>query len=388
MIKVLQLVGGGMAIGGVEKMLLNYYAYMDRSKVRFDFCFYRRSTLVASHTEFAGLLKDASVYDLRLFEGSGKFFGYIKAIPRVWSLIKKGGYDVVHINAGRPPLLLSGLLAAWLAGAKVRLTHSHSTKGKSGRSWLADLAYSIGFAFVRPILRGLSTHLGACSTEAAKYMFGENVVNSPKYMPIHNAIIVKPYTYSEEIRAEVRKELGAEGNMLVFGHLGRFSTPKNHFFLIEVFAAIRRRNSNCVLWLAGDGEMREAVEQKIKDCKVEDSVVLLGERNDSDRLYQGMDALLFPSLWEGLSVVLVEAQSAALPVFASASISPEHRISDRLRFIELEKGADFWADYVLRELNTFPKRKDISNQITEAGYNIENEAVKLQDFYTKSVKEL
>ena len=82
MIKVLQLVGGGDAIGGVEKMLLNYYAYMDRNKVRFDFCFFRRSTLVASHTEFAELLQDAQVYDLRLFEGQGKFLGVFKSYTK------------------------------------------------------------------------------------------------------------------------------------------------------------------------------------------------------------------------------------------------------------------------------------------------------------------
>ena len=388
MIKVLQLVGGGEAIGGVEKMLLNYYAYMDRSKVRFDFCFFRRSTLVPSHTEFKDLLQDAKVYDLRLFEGNGKFWGYLKAVPKVRKLIRMNDYDIVHINAGRPPLLLSGLIAAFFAGTKVRITHSHSTKGKAERSIIANFVYNIGFAFMRPLLRGLSSYLAACSTEAAKYMFGEDVVNSPKYMLIHNAIIVKPYTYSEETRTEVRKELRAKDNVLVLGHLGRFSPPKNHFFLIELFAAIRRRNSNCVLWLAGDGEMRNAVENKIKECQVEDSVVLLGERNDSDRLYQGMDALLFPSLWEGLSVVLVEAQSAALPIFASTSISPEHRISDRIRFIELEKGADYWAEYALRELNTFPARTDISDQITAAGYNIENEAIKLQNFYIKSVEGL
>ena len=238
MIKVLQLVGGGDAIGGVEKMLLNYYEYMDRSKVRFDFCFFRRSTLVASHTEFAELLCEAHVYDLRLFEGRGKFLGYLKAIPKVRKLIAENGYDIVHINAGRPPLLLSGLIAACLAGSKVRITHSHSTKGKSGRSKIADFAYAVGFAVARPLLRYLSTHLTACSSEAAKYMFGEHIIDSPKYFPIHNAIIVEPFIYSESIRKEVRKEFRCEEDCIVFGHIGSFSTPKNHMFLIDVFDAI------------------------------------------------------------------------------------------------------------------------------------------------------
>ena len=383
MIKVLQLVGGGEAIGGVEKMLLNYYAYMDRSKIRFDFCFFRRSTLVASHTEFTELLQDANVYDLRLFDGQGKFWGYIKAIPKVRKLIKESGYDVVHINAGRPPLLISGLIAAYLAGSKVRITHSHSTKGKSERSRIADFAYALGFSIIRPMLRGLSTHLAACSTEAAKYMFGDKIIESLKYFPIHNAIIVEPFIFSDGVRRDVRKELKCKDDTLVFGHIGSFSTPKNHLFLIDIFDAIHKKNPNSILWLAGNGSLKDVVEQEVKMCHLHDSVVFLGERNDANRLCQGMDVLVFPSLWEGLSVTLVEAQASALPVFASNNISPEHKITDRIRFLDLTKGAEYWADFIINELPGFSERQNMTDQITKAGYNINNEAKKLQDFYAQ-----
>lgn len=385
MIKVLQLVGGGDAIGGVEKMLLNYYAYMDRSKVKFDFCFYRRSTLVASHTEFADLLRDAHVYDLSLFEGRGKMGGYLKAIPKVRKLIKENSYDIVHINAGRPPLLLSGLIAARLAGSKVRITHSHSTKGKSGRSKIADFAYAVGFAVARPLLRWLSTHLTACSSEAAKYMFGEHIFDSPKYFPIHNAIIVDPFIYSESIRKEVRKELKCEEDYIVFGHIGSFSTPKNHMFLIDVFDAIHKKNPHTILWLAGNGSLKSKVEQKVKELQIEKSVLFLNERNDANRLYQGMDALIFPSLWEGLSVTLVEAQAASLPVFTSTNISPEHNLTDKIHFLELSEGAEYWANVISKTLENKPDRKDEKEQITNKGYNIEVQAAILQDFYTQVV---
>ncbi len=386
-IKVLQLVGGGDAIGGVEKMLLNYYSYMDRNKVKFDFCFFRRSTLVASHTEFAELLRDAHVYDLRLFERRGKFWGYLEAIPKVKKLIKENGYDVVHINAGRPPLLLSGLIAASLAGSKVRITHSHSTKGKSGRSKISDFAYGLGFAVARPLLRWLSTHLTACSAEAAKYMFGEHIIESPKYFPIHNAIIVEPFLYSESVRKEVRKELDCKENCQVFGHIGSFSMPKNHLFLIDVFAAIHKKNPHTILWLAGNGSLKSTVEQKVKYLHLEKSVLFLNERNDANRLYQGMDTLIFPSLWEGLSVTLVEAQAASLPIFTSSNISPEHKLSKSLEFLDLDKGADYWANHILNDLQSASPRIDMTEIITQSGYNIEREAKFLQDFYLNSVVE-
>lgn len=389
MIIVLQLVGGGDAIGGVEKMLLNYYAYMDRSKVRFDFCFFRRSTLIASHSEFSESLKSANVYDLQLFEGSNKIMGYLKAIPKVKKLIIENGYDIVHINAGRFPLLLSGLIAAYLSGAKVRITHSHSTKEISVHAKIVDYFYYLGFAIIRPLLRLLSTHLSACSSEAAKYMFGKSVVKSPKYIPIHNAIIMKQYIYNEITREEVRKELGVVShNNLVLGHIGRFSNEKNHLFLIDVFAAIKKRRDDAILWLAGDGSLRTDVERVVSDYGLNNSVLFLGQRCDADRLYQGMDALIFPSLWEGLSVTIVEAQAASLPIFTSSNISPEHKITNRLKFVDLAKGADYWADYILRELQSTVPREDMSSQITASGYNIEVEAKTLQNFYVEAVRYL
>ena len=385
MIKILQLVGGGDTIGGVEKMLLNYYAYIDRSKVRFDFCFFRRSTIVTSHIEFAELLRDAHVYDLRLFEGRGKFQGYLYAIPKVRKLIMENAYDVVHINAGRPPLLLSGLVAACLAGSKVRITHSHSTKGKSGRSMIADFAYGLVFSVSRPLLRMLSTHLTSCSTEAAKYMFGEHIIESPKYFPIHNAIIVEPFLYSEKVRKEIRKELNCRDGNLVFGHIGSFSTPKNHLFLIDVFNTIHKKNPHTILWLAGNGSLRTTVEQKVKELHLEKFVLFLNERNDANRLYQGMDALIFPSLWEGLSVTLVEAQASSLPIFTSSSISPEHNLTDKICFLELSKGVDYWANFITKKLENKIIRVDEKAQITNKGYNIEVQAALLQDFYTQVV---
>ena len=134
MIKVLQLVGGGEAVGGVEKMLLNYYTYMDKSRIKFDFCFFRKSTVSTDENVINGLLKDSRVYDLQLFEKNGPMAGYLASINKVSSIIKENGYDIIHVNAGRPPLLICGLVAAKKAGAQHIIIHSHSTKGKSDRS--------------------------------------------------------------------------------------------------------------------------------------------------------------------------------------------------------------------------------------------------------------
>lgn len=388
MIKVLQLVGGGEAVGGVEKMLLNYYTYMDKSRIKFDFCFFRKSTVSTDENVINGLLKDSRVYDLQLFEKNGPMAGYLASINKVSSIIKENGYDIIHVNAGRPPLLICGLVAAKKAGAQHIIIHSHSTKGKSDRSKVADMAYKMMFKIARPIFRKYATVLAGCSTEAAKYMFGEESVKLAKYKPIRNAIVVEPFLFNENVRHQVRNELRVSNDTLVVGHIGSFSTPKNHLFLVDVFSEIRRRKPNSKLWLAGNGNLKDEVVAHVKELGIEKDVTFLGERSDANRLYQAMDLMVFPSLWEGLSVSVVEAQTASLPVFASSNISPEHEITDCLQFIDLSKGANYWADYIVKEMEKKTTRKDMTDQITAGGYNIEVESESLQLFYEQVVATL
>lgn len=385
MIKVLQLVGGGEAIGGVEKMLLSYYSFMDREKVCFDFCFYRKSTVEADQNVTNGLLSRSQVFDLRAFESTGIFSGYVRSIKRVAEIIKNNGYDIVHINAGRPPLLICGLISAKKAGVKKIIIHSHSTKGVSNRSTITDFVYRMMSLALRSVFRRNATILAGCSKEAAQFMFGKSVTSTSKYMPVRNAIVVKPFLFNKGLRQQVREEMQADEKTLVVGHVGSFSTPKNHLFLIDVYYEIKKRIPNSKLWLAGNGNLKEGAEQYAKDLGLQNDVLFLGERKDANRLYQGMDMMVFPSLWEGLSVSIVEAQAASLPVFASSNISPEHKITNKLRFVDLSKGAEFWAEYIIKEMQNEVNRKDMTDQITQRGYNIEVEAAALQNTYIKMI---
>ena len=387
-LKVLHLLGGGKSIGGVEKMLLNYYSRIDRSKIVFDFCFYRENTFGTVYDEYRDVLNASRIFELKAFNQESGLIGYLRTIPKVNRLIKENGYQVVHINAGRPPLLISGLIAAWLAGARVRMVHSHSTKGKDGRDFLGATAYNIVAAFIKPLLRNMSTNLLGCSTEAGKYMFGDKVVATHKYSPIHNAINVELYRYNTSIRAKLRSENGVDDNTLLFGHVGRFSEEKNHLFLIDVFAHIHKQIPNSKLWLVGDGDenIKNEIIKKIYSLSLSENVILLGSRKDVNCIDQALDAMIFPSTYEGLSVVLVEAQAAALPVYTSTNISPEHRVTNLVTFLNLKEGAVAWADYIVKDMSNHTERKDTIEEVRKNGYDIETEALSLQKLYLDSVK--
>lgn len=382
-IKVLQLVGGGDAIGGVEKMLLNYYSFIDKKVIRFDFCFYRKSTIYADENVMNGLLNHSEVYDLRLFDRGSVLWGFIKSIGKVSQIIKKNNYDIIHINAGRPPLLICGLISSKIAGAKNIIIHSHSTQGVSDRSYLGEVLYNFVFMLLRPIFRNFATVLSGCSIAATEYMFGEKAISSSKFYPIRNAIVVEPFIFDINLRKQVRKEFNVSDDTFVIGHVGSFSTPKNHLFLIDVFNEIIKKRKNCKLWLAGNGSLKTDIEKKIKKLGLDSYVTFLGQRSDANRLYQGMDVMIFPSLWEGLSVSIVEAQASSLPVYASTNISPEHKITDRFTSLPLSKGPVYWAELILKETAKMSPRRNMKEEITQGGYNIEIEAKLLQNHYLR-----
>lgn len=177
----------------------------------------------------------------------------------------------------------------------------------------------------------------------------------------------------------MREKLGIEGKKVI-GHVGRFNPQKNHEFLIDIFNEVYKKNKNVVLLLVGDGYLKEKIEDKVKKLQLEDSVRFLGVREDIPELMQAMDLFLFPSQFEGLAVVMVEAQAAGLKVITSTGVTTESNITNNVNFIDLNKGPQYWADIVI---NSDFRRKDYTKQIINKGYDSSNNVKWLSNFYMK-----
>jgi glycosyltransferase involved in cell wall biosynthesis len=162
----------------------------------------------------------------------------------------------------------------------------------------------------------------------------------------------------------------------VVGHVGRFEEQKNHSFLLDVFSELHRQNSEAVLLLAGDGELRKAMEQKAKRLGIADAVRFLGIYANVSELYQAMDVFVLPSLFEGLGIVAIEAQCAGLPVVASDQVPSEANITQNVEYLPLQFPAQKWAIQILQKQNL--GRLDMSAKIREAGYDITAEAVRVE----------
>lgn len=363
-IRIAQIMGKWLG-GGVESVVMNYYRHIDRKKIQFDFICDSDSTEIP-YEEIESL--GGKVILIPPYE---KVFKYHKELKRV---LKENNYKIVHSHINT--LSVFSLFAAKCAGVPVRIAHSHSTTNK------AEKKKNLMKQILRPFSKKYATHYFCCSELAGRWLFGDKVYDDGKVFLLNNAIDLNNFKYDEKIRIEKRKELGIDDTKLVIGHLGRFVTQKNHEFLIEIFNEIQKKNKNAILLLAGQGPLKEKIEEKVKNLGIDDKVFFLGQVNDAYKLYQAFDVFLLPSLYEGLPVVGVEAQATGLLCELSSDMTKETKVLETTRFISLNKSADEWANIILTDFSKF-KRHDTTDEVTRNNFNIEKESSKLVDKYNE-----
>lgn len=356
-IRVLQVVTH-MERGGLETMLMNYYRNMDRSKVQFDFLVHRpyRSAYDDEIEELGGIIHRLPT----LVPWSRT---YRKALKRFFT--DHPEYRIVHVHQDCLSSVI--LKAAMKCGVPVRIAHSHSSSQDK------DLKYPIKLFYKRFISK-YATDLFACGKQAGDWMFG-----GAPYQIINNAIDAPLYRYDPETARRVRENLSIPQESLVVGHVGRFSWPKNHSFLVEIFEQIHEKTPGVRLLLVGEGDLRPQIEEKVKCLGLEKNVIFTGVRGDIPDLLQAMDLFLFPSLYEGLPVTMVEAQAAGLPCYVSENVPAECKMTQLVRFISLERTACEWATEITTGANK--RNMDTLEAIRNAGFDIKSNANWLQNYY-------
>ena len=304
-IVVAQIMGKWVG-GGVESVIMNYYRHIDRSKIQFDFICDEDSTNIP-YDEIEKL--GGKVILCPPYQKLPKYLKFLK------QLFREKKYRIVHSNINT--LSVFPLYAAKKAGVPVRIAHSHSTSNP--REWKKNLMKNA----LRPFSKVWATEYFACSELAGRYLFGDKTFESGKVKIIRNAIDVEKFEFDPEARKKLRKQIGIADSDFVIGHIGRFVEQKNHRFLIDVFAEVKKKKKNAKLVLVGQGPLREEIEEKVKNLGLEKDVFFLGQRRDTNKLYSVFDVFCLPSLYEGLPVVGVEAQANGVPCVFSDRITKE-----------------------------------------------------------------
>lgn len=188
-----------------------------------------------------------------------------------------------------------------------------------------------------------------------------NMFNINNTIVVNNGVNFRTFRDVIETKSQIRSRLNIPYDAFVVGHIGRFSKEKNHLFLMDIFAKLCKRNKNSKLILIGNGPTKEQVIQKAKQLGVLQNIVFLSNRTDINQLLKCMDVFLFPSLFEGLSVTLVEAQVSGLRCVISDTINPHNILCDTTIQVSLNSSTDVWCDTVLdvNRKNSF--HYDISN---------------------------
>ena len=366
MIKILQYIGS-LDFGGSQAFIMEVYRKINKEEIQFDFITFPNE----KNGFYDEILKlGGKVYEAPKFNGKNGI-EFIKWWNNFFKQHKE--YKILH---GHVRSCASLYVPIAKKNSVKTIVHSHSTSNGKGVEGIVKKILQF------PI-RYQADYLFACSSIAGEWLFGKKALKKDNYYMINNCIDVEKYRYNSEIRNQMRKELGLE-NKIVYGHVGRLIDAKNHMFLLEVFKEIYIKNNNSVLIIVGDGELKEEIKNKIELLNLQGAVLMLGSRNDVEKLMQAMDILLFPSKWEGLPVTVVEAQAAGLPCFISDTITTDIDISKAVYYLPIDKGTDIWVD----KINVCLKnRMDVIEDIKQAGFDINGSVIRLEELY-KNIYEL
>lgn len=353
---------GSLNTGGAETLVMNLYRNIDRSKIQFDFIV---------HTNEVGYYEEeikklgGKIYRLPSYKVINHF-KYKKEWNEFFQNNKE--YKIIHSHVRSTASII--LKIAKKYGLKT-ISHSHNTSnGRGIKSFIKKiLQYKI---------RKVSDYFMGCSSEANLWLFGKKVANSSNCFVLNNGIDVDKFKFDTKKRLKIRNELGIKEEFVI-GHVGRFCYQKNQEYLIEVFSLLHKENPNTKLLLIGSGELENDIKKLITSYQLDSAVIMLKNRSDINDIMSAMDVFVFPSRYEGLGIVVVEAQASGLPCFISDTIPKSVSVTKLVKMLNIEEEPKVW----LRELKKIKttKRQDYSKEIKENGYDIKDSTRFLFDFY-------
>ncbi len=356
---------GNTGRGGSQAFAMNVLRHIDRNRFQLDFLVYNnpdngyKEEIVRLGSKI-WVIPYFKVYNYHHFKNE-----YIK-------VLKEGHYDIIHCNT-------SGTAFIYLKIAKQfgcrTIMHSHSAGFRGGK--LKLLAKRL---FVDKF-KQYADYWFACSKEAAVNLYGDNYKQYPYYFDLPNSIDVGKYAFDTDERNKIRNKYGIDSNCTIVGHLGSFSTPKNHKFILRIFEAILKKDSTVRFMLCGEGPLRTEIFSQAKELNILDKITFTGNIPDPQRHLMAMDVMLFPSFFEGFPITMIEAQATGLPVVMSDSITNEAVLTDIVKRLSLHESIEEWCKATLSSRIPNELRNNYNPIVFKTKYNIETSINILVSYY-------
>lgn len=357
--------------GGIESFLYNVLKSINKDGLDID--------IIAAQMRPSVFSDELKAMGVDLIELSGSQKRLTENYRRFKKILKERRYDAVHLNIFHAVSFRYGAIAKKCGVGKL-IAHSHNTAIKRS-------------AFLRPfkvllhnvckqLYYNVFTDFWACSHAAAEFMFPKSVVSSNGYKMIPDGIDTSRFAFDKGKRDRTRRELGISDELLIV-NIGRLSEQKNQIFLLDVLKELIRHGVKCVLLLVGEGDKEAELKEKTNALGLSDEVIFYGTTPDVENILCAADVFAFPSLFEGLGIVAVEAQASALPVVCSEYVPSEAFVSDNISAAKLSDGAGVWADMIIKAARAADRTSNTADLIKEKGYDIKSVAESIEKTYRK-----
>lgn len=368
MIKVAYVLGK-LHSGGKKNLVMEYVRHINWNEIRIDFiCDSDSNSIPEDEVKQLG----GRVFKVTPYEHINQ------NMREIYRIFKDEKYDIVH--AWNSTMNIFALRMAKKAGVKVRISESLSMANKNETKTLIKYA-------LKPFSKVAANYLMACGVDCGIFQFGRKAYENGEISIFKTVINVKANAFNQELRDLTRNSFHWE-DKVVYGFIGRYVAQKNPLFIIDVFSEILKLQSNAHLVLIGFGDLESKMNERIKKYGIETNVENLGRREDIKQFYNAFDAFLLPSLYEGLPVVGIEAQSCGLPIFFSTEITRETRACDMAHFISLKTPLVEWAGNIVNLVSkNMSVRRSYVDEMISAGFDSESEAKRLQRFYIDAINE-
>lgn len=343
------LIGMSCNIGGIETYLYNLVKNADRNIFKFSFLYPGKGKM-AFEDELINM--GIKVYKLTSRKENRK-----KHRDEIKSIYKNERFDCIHYSimsySWYEPITL-----AKKSNIKIIL-HSHNAGPFDGIPLKTKILNFIGMKKTENI----DFNSAACGIEAGRFLF-----KNKNFEVFDNGIDIDKFKFNAENRAIIRQELDIDDNASVVGSVAKLEEQKNPLFLVDIFNEYQKKNKNSVLIMVGEGSLEKDVRKKIDEYGISNKVFLLGKRMDTYKIYSAMDVFVMPSLFEGLSISLIEAQVNGLNCLVSNNVDKDCNISGNVKFVSLKGncGYEEWSriameDATKRDTNVLKKIPDKYN---------------------------
>lgn len=370
-INVLELIPD-MRTGGAQALVRDYARLIDTS----SFNMYIATIYPEKSGANVELVKQSSAQFISIFPNRNfinrvynRFFNPYAQSNRLLRIIHNYKINVIHVHLGILKFLVP--IRHQLHDVKLLYTcHSLPARFFTG-------ANSSEFKAAKLLIKDNNLQLVALHENMRKEL--NHMFDVDDTIVIRNGIDFNRFLNIAESKSDIRKSLNIPSDAFLVGHVGRLSPEKNHLFLLDIFKEVHDRNVKSYLLLVGSGPQLEIIREKIKSLMLDNFVVMLSNRTDIPRLMKAMDVFVFPSLFEGLPLSVVEAQVSGLRVVASNTLTHECFFLPSLVTMDLNDSPVEWARAILDNDLVGKFDGDISL------YDANKEMLRLEQLYNEGV---